>query len=71
MNTLIRELARQAGMTRLRDDGYAGFQDTHLEQLVELIVDQCVDSAASIKGCQKYQHLIRKQLQQDFGLLSD
>ena len=71
MNTLIRELARQAGMTRLRDDGYGGFQDAQLTQLIELIVDQCVKSAASIKGCQRYQHLIRKQLQQEFGLPSE
>jgi hypothetical protein len=71
MNALIRELARQAGMTRLRNDGYAGFQDAQLEQLVESIVDQCVEAAASIAECQKYQDLIREQLQQKFDLQSD
>jgi hypothetical protein len=71
MNALIREIARQAGMTRLRNDGYAGFQDAQLEQLVELIVDQCVESAASVAECQKHQDLLREQLQQKFGLQSN
>lgn len=71
MNALTRELARQAGMTRLRDDGYGGFQDAQLTHLVELIVEQCIESTGSVKGCQRYLQQIRQQLQQDFGLPSD
>jgi hypothetical protein len=68
MNDLIRALARQAGLTRMKSNRYASISDTELSQLVELVVDQCAESAGSVEECRRYRDLIRQQLNRHFGL---
>jgi len=66
MNAIIRELARQAGMTRMKSDRYASFGDQELTQLVELVVAECAQAAESIEECRRYRDLIQRHLVRHF-----
>ncbi len=67
MNDLIRELARQAGMTRMKSDRYASFGDQELYQLIAATVDHCAAAAGSIEECRRYRDLIQQELGRYFG----
>ena len=67
MTTTVRELARQAGLTRLTNERYATVSEQELARFMQLIVDRCAEAAGSVKECRRYRDLIEDELRRHFG----
>lgn len=68
MNATIRELARQAGLTRLTNERYATVTVQELDQFMQLIVGRCAEAAGSVEECRRYRDLIENELRRHFDL---
>ena len=66
MNTTVRELVRKSGIVRMSGKRYASCRDQDVDQLVNLIVQECVQTIGSIAECRKYQELVRQHLARRF-----